>query len=124
MAYFDLVLDVCFLLMGVVALIFVTARRKQFDLLLAFPICAAWICKGLRLLCFDWYIIRMDMLKYNGEFIHIHSIASDFSVIVSLMDALIAVLLLAALIRLAIKGLYHHWYKKAIKVLGNKEGRG
>ena len=56
MELLDVLLDLFFFLSGIACAVTIIRKRKSFDLWVSFPACAAWIFKGMRLLCFDWFI--------------------------------------------------------------------
>lgn len=113
MVQIELLSDVCFLILGIAGAVFVTVMRKHFDKWISLLTCTAWVLKGIRLLCYDWIIIALDNVKENKAFLFMQNAHLALQGI----DTLVDILLLAALVRLVMIGLYSRWYNKAIKTL-------
>ena len=113
MELIDLLLDTCFLVLGIAGMVFVIVMRKRFDLWMSLLTCTAWVSKGVRLLYYDWILIALNDMKENQVFLFM----KNAHLALQGMDTLVNLLLFAALVLLAMIGLYFRWYKKAIKSL-------
>lgn len=113
MELLDLFWDACFLGLSIAGTIFVIVMRKRFDLWMSLLTCAAWVFKGVRLLYYDLMILALNDAKGNGVVLFMQ----NAQVALQRVDALVNVLLCAALARLAMIGLYLRWYNKAKRSL-------
>lgn len=113
MELLDVLWDLFFFLSGIACAVTIIRKRKSFDLWISFPACAAWILKGMRLLCFDWFIHSMKNMK-DARIFSFFRIAQR---ILQGLDTLIFFLLLAALLRLINHWVFLYRYNKALKQL-------
>lgn len=113
MELLDVLLDLFFFLSGIACAVTIIRKRKSFDLWVSFPACAAWIFKGMRLLCFDWFIHSMKNMKDERIFSFYHNALR----VLQGLDTLIFFLLLAALLRLINHWVFIYRYNKTLKQL-------
>ena len=113
MELLDVLLDLFFFLSGIACTVTIIRKRKSFDLWVSFPACAAWIFKGMRLLCFDWFIHSMKNMK-DARIFSLSRIAHR---VLQGLDTLIFFLLLAALLRLINQQVFLYRYNKTLKQL-------
>lgn len=109
----DLLLDVCFLLSGIAGTAFILIMRKRFDMWVSLLTCTAWVLKGARHLYYDWLLAAVNNVREDDVFL----LMRKAHIILEGMDTMVIILLHAALVRMAIVGLYLRWYKKALKSL-------
>lgn len=113
----DLILDAVFLLLGITGMVFVIVKRKLFDIWMSLLTCSAWVLKGVRLLYFDWHMITLEIMRNAGRVNDAFPFVQKAHLILTGIDTLVNLFLLAALGRLVMLGLFRRWYKKAIKSL-------
>ena len=109
----DVLWDLCFFLLGIACTVYIIRKRKCFDLGISFPVCAAWVLKGISRLYYDWVIITVKNVYDDWIF----SFMVKAHQILNALDALVFLLLCAALLRLINQGVYLHRYNKAMKRL-------
>ncbi len=107
----DWILDGCFLLLGIAGTVLVIIKHKRFDKGIALFICAAWICKGVRLLGYDYVHLTINHMKKEEVYLFLQKASSALQV----LDALIGIFLFVALVPLAIFATYTRWYKKQMQ---------
>ena len=107
----DWILDGCFLLLGIAGTVLVIIKHKRFDKGIALFACAAWICKGVRLLGYDYVHLTINHMKNEEVYLFLQKASSALQV----LDALVGIFLFVALVRLAILASYTRWYKKQMQ---------
>lgn len=117
MKWADMIFDVGFLLLGIAAMVIVLVKRKHFDLWLSLLACSAWVVKGVRFLYFDWTLLAIEAMRNAGQVNDIFTFMQIVHLILTGIDGLVNLLLFAALGRLVLLGLFHRWYRKAVKSL-------
>jgi len=114
----DLFLDASFLILGIAGAVFVIVMRKRFDIWMSLLTCTAWVLKGVRLLCYDWYLITLEKMLSAGQVNDVFQLMQNVAIALQGVDTLVNLLLFAALGRLMLMGLFLRWYNRAQKVLG------
>ena len=117
MKWADMIFDVGFLVPGIAVLAFVIVKRKHFDLWLSLLACSAWVVKGVRFLYYDWTLLVLEAMRNAGQVDDIFPFMQKSHLILTGIDGLVGLLLFAALGRLVLLGLFHRWYRKAVKSL-------
>ena len=113
----DMIFDVGFLLLGIGAMVIVLVKRKHFDLWLSLLACSAWVVKGVRFLYFDWTLLTVEAMRNAGQVDDIFTFMQKSHLILAGIDGLVGLLLFVALGRFVLLGLFHRWYRKAVKSL-------
>ena len=106
----DWILDACFLLLGIAGTAVVIIKHKRFDKGIALFTCVAWICKGVRLLGYDY--VRATMSHKKEE---VFQFLQKASTALQALDALVEIFLFVALVRLVILAFYTRWYEKQMR---------
>ena len=109
----DVIWDLCFFLLGIACTAYIIRKRKHFDLRISFPVCAAWVLKGISRLYYDWVIIAVKNVYDDWVF----SFMVKAHKILNSLDTLVFLLLCVALLRLINQGIYSRRYNKAMKRL-------
>lgn len=117
MKWADMIFDVGFLLLGIAAMVIVLVKRKHFDLWLSLLACSAWVVKGVRFLYYNWTLLALETMRNAGQVDDIFPFMQKSHLILAGIDGLVGLLLFAALGRLVLLGLFHRWYRKAVKSL-------
>lgn len=117
MKWADMIFDVGFLLLGIATMIIVLVKRKHFDLWLSLLACSAWVVKGVRLLYYDWTLLVLEAMRNAGQVDDIFPFMQKSHLILAGIDGLVGLLLFVALGRFVLLGLFHRWYRKAVKSL-------
>ncbi len=118
MGNINLFFDACYLLTGIIATTFVLINRKRFDLWSGLLTCGAWVIYGVRRLGYDWYLISLKSMLEDGSQNAVSLYIQNATVFMQKIDTFVFILLVVALVRIVIKGLFWHWYSKAKKELG------
>lgn len=92
----DLIMDVCLMVLGVAGAVFVVKKRRYFDLWASLMVCTACILKGIRLLCYDCFVMALKTQEITTDIFFIQKVSFALNCI----DVMIGLLLIAALVRL------------------------
>lgn len=93
----DWIIDGFVLIFGIAGTVFMIIKRKNFDLWISIPVCAACILKGIRSFCYEWFERAMKNTQEITATINLMRIAQ---VVLDWLDETIILFLIAALIAL------------------------
>ena len=113
----DLFFDIGLLISGIAATVLVILKRNSFDRWTSLLTCSSWILKGIRVIGYDLYLVVFKNAMSSGQLNDVFLLMKNAQLVLTSIDILVNLLLLVALVRLALLGLYRRWYKKAIKLL-------
>ena len=114
----SLLFEFCSLAISIACTVIVIKNRKHFDLWSGILTCAAWITKNIRRLCYDGMLIIMERMRDAGNLEGIFNNIPRASIFFNGLNSIVHTLLIAALIRIALIGLFLRWHNNAKKKLG------